>query len=132
MIFVDSNVPMYLVGADHPHKIDARRLLERIVADGERLVTDVEVLQEILHRFVALDRRDAIQPTFDVLREVVDDVFSIHDPDVERAKAIILGRPRLSARDAIHVAVMEREGVRRILTFDAAFDAMPGIKRISG
>ncbi len=132
MIFVDSNVPMYLVGADHPHKIDARRLLERTVADGERLVTDVEVFQEILHRFVALDRRDAIQPTFDVLREVVDDVYSIHDHDVERAKAIILGRPRLSARDAIHVAVMEREGVRRILTFDAGFDAMPGIERMSG
>jgi len=132
LIFIDSNVPMYLVGADHPHKIDARRLLERIVADGERVVTDVEVFQEILHRFVAIERRDAIQPTFDVLREVVDAVFSIHDDDVERAKAIVLGRRGLSARDAIHVAVMEREGVRRILTFDAAFDAMPGIERMSG
>ena len=131
MIFVDSNVPMYLVGADHPHKIDARRQLERFVADGERLVTDVEVFQEVLHRFVALDRRDAIQPTFDVLREIVDEVFSIHDADVERAKTIVLGRRKLSARDAMHVAVMEREGVRRILTFDMGFDAMPGIERIS-
>lgn len=131
MIFVDSNVPMYLVGADHPHKIDARRLLEQFVADGERLVTDVEVFQEVLHRFVALGRRDAIQPTFDVLREIVDDVFSIHDADVERAKTIVLGRRKLSARDAMHVAVMEREGVRRILTFDTGFDAMPGIERVS-
>jgi predicted nucleic acid-binding protein len=132
VIFVDSNVPMYLVGADHPHKVDARRLLERFVGEGERLVTDVEAFQEILHRFVAIERRDAIQPTFDVLREVVDEVYSIHDGDVERAKAIVLGRPRLSARDAIHLAVMEREGVRRILTFDTGFDAMPGIERISG
>jgi predicted nucleic acid-binding protein len=132
MIFVDSNVPMYLVGGDHPHKIDARRLLERLVADGERLVTDVEVFQEILHRFVALGRRDAIQPTFDVMRDVVDEVFSIHDADVERAKTVVLGKRRLSARDAIHVAVMEREGLRRILTFDTGFDAMPGIERVSG
>jgi len=132
MIFVDSNVPMYLVGADHPHKVDARRLLERLVADGERLVTDVEVFQEILHRFVALGRRDAIQPTFDVLRDIVDEVFPIHDADAERAKTIVLGRRRLSARDAMHVAIMEREGVRRILTFDTGFDAMPGIERISG
>lgn len=131
MIFVDSNVPMYLVGADHPHKVDARRLLERLITEGERLATDVEVFQEILHRFVALERRDAIQPTFDVLRDVVDEVYPIHDADVERAKTIVLGRRRLSARDAIHVAVMEREGVRRILTFDAGFDAMPGIERIS-
>lgn len=132
MIFVDSNVPMYLVGEAHPHKVDARRLLERFIADGERLVTDVEVFQEILHRFVAVKRRDAIQPTFDVLRDVVDEVFSIHDADVERAKAVVLGRRSLSARDAIHVAVMEREGVQRILTFDTGFDGVPGIERISG
>lgn len=132
MIFIDSNIPMYLVGEAHPHKVDARRLLERFIADGERLVTDVEVFQEILHRFVAVKRRDAIQPTFDVLRDVVDEVFSIHDPDVERAKAVVLGRRSLSARDAIHVAVMEREGVQRILTFDTGFDGVPGIERISG
>ncbi|HUC43214.1 MAG TPA: type II toxin-antitoxin system VapC family toxin [Candidatus Sulfotelmatobacter sp.] len=131
MIFVDSNIPMYLVGAEHPHKVDARRLLERLVSEGERLVTDVEVFQEILHRFVALKRREAIQPTFDVVRDIVDEVFSIHDADTERAKTIVLERRRLSARDAIHLAVMEREGVTRILTFDTGFDAMPGIQRIS-
>lgn len=47
MIFVDSNIPMYLVGAPHPHKIDAQRLVERALADGERLVTDAEVLQAV-------------------------------------------------------------------------------------
>ena len=130
MIFVDSNVPMYLVGTAHPHKVDARRHLERLIADGERLVTDVEVLQEILHRFVAIDRRDAIQPAFDALLGVVDDVLSVDLDDVEKAKAVVLGRRRLSARDAIHVAVMEREGVRRILSFDSGFDGVPGLSRI--
>ena len=62
MIFVDSNIPMYLVGADHPQKTDAQRLLERAIVAGESLVTDVEVFQEILHRYVATDRRDAIAP----------------------------------------------------------------------
>src|SRR5207253_83912 len=52
LIFVDSNVPMYIVGAPHPHKADAQRLLERCISDNERLVTDAEVLQEILHRYV--------------------------------------------------------------------------------
>jgi predicted nucleic acid-binding protein len=62
VILVDSNVPMYLVGSPHPHKTDAQRLLERCIASRERLVTDAEVLQEILHRYVAIGRRDAIQP----------------------------------------------------------------------
>ncbi len=50
MIFVDSNVPMYLVGAPQPHKFDSLRMLERLVVEGERLVTDAEVFHEISHR----------------------------------------------------------------------------------
>jgi uncharacterized protein len=131
VILVDSNVPMYLVGGAHPHKVDARRALERLVADERRLVTDAEVLQEILHRYTAIDRRDAIQPAFDVLLATVDAVFPIDTAVVDRAKAIVLARQSLSARDAIHVAVMEQEGIRQILSFDSGFDAVPGIERLS-
>jgi predicted nucleic acid-binding protein len=130
MIFVDSNVPMYLVGAPHPHKVDARRLLELCLAERQRLVTDAEVLQEILHRYVALGRREAIQPCFDALLGVVDEVFPVGLPVVERGKAIVLGNPQLSARDAVHVAAMQLNGVRRILTFDTAFEGIPGIERL--
>ena len=45
MIFVDTNIPMYLVGASRPHKLDAQRIVESALAAGERLVTDAEVLQ---------------------------------------------------------------------------------------
>ena len=75
MIFIDSNVPMYLVGGPHPHKLDAQQLLERYISDGERLVADAEVLQEILHRYTAIQRKDAIQPAFEALLGVVDEVF---------------------------------------------------------
>ncbi len=129
MIFVDSNIPMYLVGAAHPNKTTAQRALERAIVDKVRLVTDVEVFQEILHRYVAIARRDAIQPAFDALLGIVDEVFPIELVDVERAKTVVLGKTRLSARDAIHVAVMERHAVRSILTFDTAFDDIPGVER---
>ncbi len=130
MILVDSNVPMYLVGAAHPHKVDGRRLLERAVADGRRLVTDAEVFQEILHRYVAIDRRDAIQPCFEVLLEVVDEVLPVDFDVVMRAREIVLGRTELTARDAIHVAVMERHGIGEILSFDRHFDGLPGVVRL--
>ena len=130
MIFVDSNVPMYLVGGPHPHKADSQRLLESAIAASERLVTDVEVLQEVLHRYVAIQRRDAIQPAFDAVLDLVDEVFPVTLDDVLRAKDIVLGKPRLSARDALHAAVMERHDVRRIMTFDTAFDDVPGLTRL--
>lgn len=131
MIFLDSNVPMYLVGAEHPNKHTTRRVLERLVAGSERLVTDAEVIQEILHRYVAIQRRDAIGPCVDALLGLVDEVFDVTAEDVLRAKALVEGDTRMSARDAVHVAVMERCGVRRIVSFDTGFDAMPGLERIS-
>jgi uncharacterized protein len=130
VIFVDSNVPMYLVGSAHPHKVDAQRLLEQLVSERRRLVTNVEVLQEILHRYVSIDRRDMIQLAFDALLAVVDEVFSVQASTVGRAKAIVLARRKLSARDALHLAVMEEQGVSEILTFDAGFDGYPGITRL--
>jgi predicted nucleic acid-binding protein len=130
LIFIDSNIPMYLVGAAHPLKVDARRLLEGAIGQGERLVTNAEVFQEILHRYVAIDRRPAIQPAFDVLLGVVDQVFPVDMAVVQRAKEIVYGKPRLSARDAIHVATLEAHGVSRIMSFDAGFDGYPGVERI--
>jgi predicted nucleic acid-binding protein len=132
LIFIDSNLPMYLVGGAHPHKVDSQLILERLVAAGERLVTDAEVVQEILHRYSAIERRDAIQPAIDVLLEIVDEILPIERTEVLRAAAFVTGRERHRARDAIHLAVMERYGIRCIVSFDRGYDRSPGIERIFG
>jgi uncharacterized protein len=131
VILIDSNIPMYLVGTPGPHKTDAQRLLEKLVSERQRLVTDAEVLQEILHRYVAIHRRHDIQPAFDALLNAVDEVLPVDQAVVERAKQIVLAYQRLSARDAVHLAVMEQHGIERILTFDTGFDGFPGITRLS-
>jgi len=130
VIFIDSNIPMYLVGAEHPNKAATERKLDRLIRQHERLVTDVEVQQEILHRYTAIERRDAIQPAFDALNGIVDQVFPIEARDVERAKAIVLERTGLSARDAIHVAIMERYAIDNIFTFERGFDDVPTVQRV--
>ena len=130
MILVDSNIPMYLVGAPHPRKIDAQRLLEGLATEGKQLVTDAEVLQEILHRYAAIGRMDAVQPAFDAVLGVVDEVFPIEREDAEKAKEILMGSPGISARDAIHIAVVRRRGLEAILSFDRGFDGFPGVRRI--
>jgi predicted nucleic acid-binding protein len=130
VIFVDANVPMYLIGVEHPNKARSRALLETAIVTGERLVTDAEVLQEILHRYVAIDRRDAIEPCIAALIGVVDEVFPVELEDVQRTSAIVRSS-RLTARDALHVAVMQRRDVDRILSFDQGFDIVPGITRIA-
>jgi predicted nucleic acid-binding protein len=131
VIFVDSNIPMYLVGAPHPRKADAQRLVEKLVSNRQRLVTSAEVLQEILHRYIAINRRDAIQPAFNALLNIVDQVFAVDQDAAERAKEIVMGYPKMSARDALHLAIMEGQEIDQILSFDSGFDGFPGITRLS-
>jgi uncharacterized protein len=130
VIFVDANIPMYLVGAPHPNKDAARRALELVISRGERMVTSAEVMQEILHRYSRIQRPDAIQPALDALLGVVDEVFPIEAEDVQRAKDVMMGMRKVSARDALHVAVMKRRGITRVMSFDAGFDAVGWVERV--
>jgi predicted nucleic acid-binding protein len=130
VILIDANIPMYLVGSAHPNKERARILLERAAASGERLVTDAEVLQEIVHRYTAIRRKDAIAAAFDAVLSVVDEVLSIERSDVERAHRILLKAREMTARDAIHVAVMLRHDVAQVMSFDRGLDGIPGITRL--
>jgi predicted nucleic acid-binding protein len=130
VVFIDSNVPMYLVGAAHPNKVDAQRRLETLVTQRARLVTDAEVLTEILHRYTAIERRGSIQPALDALLGIVDEVRSVDRNTVERAKQLVLQYPTLPVRAAMHVATMQLEGIEKVLSFDPAFDRIPGLTRL--
>lgn len=130
MILVDSNIPMYLVGSSSRHKLHSQHLVQTALSEGERLVTDAEVLQEICHRYASIGRHEAIQPTFDAVLGVVDDVLPIDRHVAETAKDIVLSYASLSARDAVHAAVMRRYDIDRIMTLDRGLDSLRGIERI--
>lgn len=131
MIFLDSNVPMYLVGAEHPNKARSSVLLERAVRNRELLVSDAEVFQEILHRYTAIRRPEAIPSAWKALADLVDEVFPVELADVEAARDLLVDEiPALSARDALHVSIMRRHGVRETLSFDGGFDEVEGLLRL--
>jgi predicted nucleic acid-binding protein len=129
-IFIDANVPMYLVGAPHPNRERSAAMLDACIRRGVRLVSDAEVLQEIVHRYTAIGRIDLIGPCLDTLLEVADEILPIAGEDVLDARRLLLEYPAISARDAVHVAVMRHHGVQRILSFDQGFDQVPGIERL--
>lgn len=130
MVFIDSTVPFYLVGAAHPNKVDAQRRLEALVTQRVRLVTNAQVLAEILHRYTAIERRGSIQPAMDALLGVVDEVLPVDRELVERARNLVLQYPTLPVRAALHVATLQREGIDNVLSFDPAFDRIAGLTRL--
>lgn len=129
-VFVDSNIPMYVAGSAHPLRDPALRFLQRVRAGEVEACTSTEVLQEILYRYSGLRRLDLARQVYELFVQVCAVVFPVDLADTDRAKEILCGNSGVSARDAVHAAVMLNHDVPRIATFDAGFGATPGIERI--
>ncbi len=129
-VFVDSNIPMYVAGADHPNRGPSTRFLEGAGDVGYELSTSAEVLQEILYRYTVLGRADLADRVYDLFVALVPRVFGVTLADTDLAKRILLSTPGLSARDAVHAGVMLNRDVTRIATFDRGFDRVDGVARV--
>ena len=131
MIYVDSNIPMYLVGADHANKRRVVALLPQLLAARESLVTSAETFQEILHRYRALHDVTHLNAAYEALETMIDSAVDVTKSDVDQARSLLGIHATLSSRDCLHVALMRRLGCDRILSFDTAFDAVPSLQRIA-
>ena len=61
--------------------------------------------------------------------EICPVVHPITLADTDRARDLLQTVAGISARDAIHAAVMFNHKVTSIATFDKGFDQIPGIQR---
>lgn len=139
-LFLDANVPTYAAGRDHPLKEPCKEILRLVARRPRSFFTDAEVLQEMLHRYLALRR-------WPEGKHAVLDFAALMDGSIEPVSAgdVMLAcdladrhaaRPgaRLAARDLLHAAVMLRteDTPARIVTTDRDFDdlAAEGIERL--
>lgn len=129
-LFLDSNIPMYVAGREHPHRAPSLRLLERMREGEIEGVTSTEVLQEILYRYTALNRRDLAFEVYDLTVELSATVLPVTLADMERARRLLEGNPAFGVRDAVHAAVMIEHGLKWIASFDSGFDGFPGVRRL--
>jgi predicted nucleic acid-binding protein len=130
-VFIDSNIPMYVAGRDHPLREPARRFLERVRSAEIEACTSTEVLQEILYRYTALKRFDLARQVYELFVLLVPVVYPVTLADTDRAKQLVCGGGGIGVRDAIHAAVMLNNDVHDIATFDAGFDLIPEVRRLS-
>jgi predicted nucleic acid-binding protein len=129
-VFVDANVPMYAVGAAHPLKQPCVDFLEAVARGEVTALTDAEVLQEILHRYSALNKRERAIEVVRLFVSVVPTVLPVTLADIEGALDVHQRYRGLQARDSLHVAVMTNNHVRRILSADQHFDLVDQVQRL--
>lgn len=128
-VFIDSNIPMYAAGRPHPHRESCIRLLQRVEAGRTDGCTSTEVLEEILYRYSALGLREVAGKVYDQFVEVCPLVLDVTLADTDLARTLLVEVASISARDAVHAAVMRNHGIERIASYDGGFDHVSGIQR---
>ncbi len=130
MILVDSNILMYSAGADHPNKALAVAFLEKVSCGEVNATIDAAVLREIIHRYRALSRWADGRAVYVLAREIFPNVLAVTGKVMDRALELVDADAGLSARDAVHAAVVQVYGLEGICTFDRDFDRVPGCHRV--
>ena len=130
MILVDSNILMYAAGADHPNKRPSVAFLERVVRSEIEAAIDAEVLQELLHRYRAIRRWSDGRQVYDLARQVLAVVLPVSAQILDKARSLLEVDDTLTARDALHAAVVEHQSLEAICSFDTDFDRVAGLRRV--
>jgi predicted nucleic acid-binding protein len=128
-VFIDTAVIMYAAGRSHPLRDPSRRILTMIESGALSAVTSTEVVQEIAHRFLGIGRRDIAEQLATDTLDLFAPVLPITHAVVRRLPALVARYPALAARDLIHVATCQQEGITEIVSPDRGFDAVAGLRR---
>ena len=129
-VFIDTAVPMYAAGGNHPLRQPCARILQLVRNGDLDAVTSAEVVQEISHRFISIRQpRLATRLMADVL-DLFAPVIPVTHALMRRLPALVEQYPSLASRDLVHVATCLHEGIVEIVTPDRAFDQVRELRRI--
>lgn len=128
--FVDSNIIMYAVGAEHAYRSPCLEALDRIIRESLQAVVSSEVHQEILHRYLSIGLPDKAREVSIKLETIIPTTVPVTLADIRRVRQLAERYPGLKARDLIHAAVMLENGLTRILSTDHHFDRLAEIERM--
>ena len=130
--FIDANIPMYAAGSEHPLRTPCARVMDIVAAHPGRFVTDAEVFQEIIHRYLSERRwplgREVFNRFVRIMQRYIEPVYT---EDVLDAAELADNHPGINARDLVHAAVALRLGISRIISTDTDFDRLPVMTRLA-
>jgi predicted nucleic acid-binding protein len=128
--FLDTAVLMYAAGADHELREPSQRLVRRVAAGGFEAAISADVVQEILHRFVAIRRPELGAVMARDALDLFDPVLPITHAVMTRMPTLVRRYPALSARDLVHVATCLEAVISRIVSPDRGFDSVAELERV--
>lgn len=128
-VFIDTSIVMYTVGEEHPLRAPCVQILDRVSSGEIEAVTSVEVVQEILHRFISIKRPDVGIRVANLTMDVFAPVLPITHAIMRRVPDLAARYSTLQARDLVHVATCIHEGITEIVSPDTGFDQVAELRR---
>ncbi len=130
MIVLDTTVLAYAVGADHPLREPSRQVVSAIQVGHLDARTTVEVIQEFVH---VRSRRRSRQDAVELARRYATLLAPLLSPspaDLDDGLAIYSLQSGLGAFDAVVAAVAIARGADALVSADAGFAAVPGLRHV--
>ena len=136
-VFIDTSVFMYARGKDHPLKAACSNIILAIAKEGALgnygvPVINTEVLQEILYRYIMIEKGDTGLSICRDIEALEVDVLPVTRDDMNRAFELFerYKAKSLPPRDLIHAAVMINNGMSHIISADKHFDSIKEVRRV--
>ena len=129
-LFIDTAVIMYAAGAEHPLRDPSIRVMDRVIGGTIDATTSVEVVQEIVHRYLSVRREELARRVARQTLDIFAPVLPISHALMRRVPDLAARYPSLSARDLVHVATCVHEGIAEIVSPDRAFDQVAELRRL--
>jgi uncharacterized protein len=130
-VLLDTAVFVYAVGVDHPLREPSRAIVRALSEQRLEGEASVELVQEFLHQRWRRtgDRAEATAQARHVAALCV--LHDVGPDDLRLALQLFEAHDGLHARDAVHAATALNRGISTVLTPDTAFDAVPGLARLT-
>jgi len=131
-VLLDVNVPMYAAGQAHPYKEACVWVMTEIAEGRLAAAIDTEIIQEILYRYGALQQWAIAITMATNLLDLIPVVYPILPADAHLAVELFAryAPQGVKARDLLHAAVMQNNGLTMIISTDQHFDRLEGITRL--
>jgi len=130
MVFIDTNIFMYAAGREHHNKIPSLNFLHKIAAGKIDACINVEVLQEILHRYRHINRWENGREVYSLTRKIVSAIFPVDTEIMKKCFDLMNQYPGIMARDALHIGFCQIHSITSFYSYDRDFDIIEGINRI--
>ena len=127
--FIDTNIFMYAIGSSHSFREPSQQLIRMIQEEKIKAIINVEILQEVLYRYHAINKAQIGYDLFEMLLQSFPVIWSVSKEDLLEAKKI-QEKYNIKIRDAIHAATMKSNGITRLISTDKEFDHVDIVIRI--